>query len=293
MSESELDTLQATKYLSGVALTLLMYDHVIHIEDEVALVWCQPPTLLSVFVMAEMYVREIGLAYMVAVVSGTTDQTHYSCVVSTWFVIVYSLLSTGSVHSLLLYRVFRLWDNRTIVQYVIIAGFVLSFAGTIACAISAADALAREVQVSPIIRTCIFPYKSWFATASWAVVILYDLFVLVVVVVNAFGKPRRSDMDIVRDLYTDGFLIFLVRLSGTPRIEVVAERCRRGRRRTIDAAYLLVVGRCAEYTALLQSQGTRGPSQALDAVCAASGRHSCTATIWGSHLRRNRDGCTL
>ncbi|TFY53268.1 hypothetical protein EVJ58_g9542 [Rhodofomes roseus] len=78
MSESQLDTLQATKYLSGVALTLLLYDHIIHIEDEVALVWHQPPTLLSVFVMAEMYVREIGLAYMAAVVSGTTDQTRYS-----------------------------------------------------------------------------------------------------------------------------------------------------------------------------------------------------------------------
>ncbi|KAH9834905.1 uncharacterized protein C8Q71DRAFT_131305 [Rhodofomes roseus] len=54
-----------------------------------------------------------------------------------------------------------------------------------------------------------------------------------------------------------------------------------GRRRTVDTSHLVVTGRCAEHAALLQSQGPRGASQALDAVCARR-RHSYTATIRGS-----------
>ncbi|KAH9841035.1 uncharacterized protein C8Q71DRAFT_890458 [Rhodofomes roseus] len=154
MSEGSVDTLLATKYLSGVALTLLLYDHVIHFDREIEFIWLEPASLLSVFVMCELWVREIGLIY-------------------------------------------------------IMTGFVLSFGGTIACAIRAAAALASSVEAVPVLDICEFPVKSWFETASWSVVIVYDLFVLIMVVVNALGKPRRSDVDIIKSLYTDGFLIFL------------------------------------------------------------------------------------
>lgn len=55
-----------TIHSSGAALTLLLYDHLIHLDDEVKLVWRQPPTILSAVVMSELYVREAGLAYMTA-----------------------------------------------------------------------------------------------------------------------------------------------------------------------------------------------------------------------------------
>ncbi|TFY55056.1 hypothetical protein EVJ58_g8492 [Rhodofomes roseus] len=67
MSEGSVDTLLATKYLSGVALTLLLYDHVIHFDREIEFIWLEPASLLSVFVMCELWVREIGLIYIMTV----------------------------------------------------------------------------------------------------------------------------------------------------------------------------------------------------------------------------------
>lgn len=41
--------------------------------------------------------------------------------------------------------------------------------------------------------------------------IVYDFGVLVLIIFNTLGKPRRRDIDIIKTLYMDGFLIFLAR----------------------------------------------------------------------------------
>ncbi|TFY55683.1 hypothetical protein EVJ58_g8096 [Rhodofomes roseus] len=70
VSMSDFLSLEATRYLSGTAITLALYDHFLNLPKEIQYVWHQPPLFLAVCVLFDVYLREAGLLYFAVVMSG-------------------------------------------------------------------------------------------------------------------------------------------------------------------------------------------------------------------------------
>ncbi|KAH9934404.1 uncharacterized protein B0H18DRAFT_558551 [Fomitopsis serialis] len=116
------------------------------------------------------------------------------CASFTVFAVVYGLFSNASVHSYILFRLYRIWDDRKFVKYVL-----------------GLTAEVQYVQFHAINQaaTCVFPKKSWYLVGSWAGMVAFDLIALAMVTLSSLMTPRRPNTAIVGVLYKQGFLTFL------------------------------------------------------------------------------------
>ncbi|KAH9840914.1 uncharacterized protein C8Q71DRAFT_854765 [Rhodofomes roseus] len=239
VSASDLQALEVSKYLAGVGVTLVLYDHLLNLPREIQYVWQEPPLFLAICVLADVYLREAGLIYFAVVLSGIAPMDRNialtslmgalgdRCASFTIFAVVYGLFSNASVHSYILFRLYRIWDDRKFVKYVLGVAFFICMAGTIVSDGYVLKQLTAEVQyvhfdsVYPA-ATCVFPKKSWYLIGSWAGMVAFDLFALSMVLLSSLMTPRRPNTAIVGVLYKQGFYTFLVRISTTTAVKVAA-----------------------------------------------------------------------
>ncbi|TFY67382.1 hypothetical protein EVJ58_g1652 [Rhodofomes roseus] len=235
VSASDLQALEVSKYLAGVGVTLVLYDHLLNLPREIQYVWQEPPLFLAICVLADVYLREAGLIYFAVVLSGIAPMDRNvkvghdfikialtslmgalgdRCASFTIFAVVYGLFSNASVHSYILFRLYRIWDDRKFVKYVLGVAFFICMAGTIVSDGYVLKQLTAEVQyvhfdsVYPA-ATCVFPKKSWYLIGSWAGMVAFDLFALSMVLLSSLMTPRRPNTAIVGVLYKQGFYTFL------------------------------------------------------------------------------------
>ncbi|KAH9840989.1 uncharacterized protein C8Q71DRAFT_742696 [Rhodofomes roseus] len=215
VSMSDFRSLEATRYLSGTAITLALYDHFLNLPKEIQYVWHQPPLFLAVCVLFDVYLREAGLLYFAVVMSGFAPLDKQSCISFTIFAVVYGFVSNASVHSYILFRLYRLWDNRRFVSYVLGGAFVICMIATIISDVFLLRQILSEVQyaelhgIQAFIETCMFTKKSWYFVGSWAPMVAFDLIALALVAWSTLMTPRRQETAIVGILYKQGFYTFL------------------------------------------------------------------------------------
>ncbi|KZT66445.1 hypothetical protein DAEQUDRAFT_455142 [Daedalea quercina L-15889] len=134
-------------------------------------------------------------------------QTCYSMII---VIMLYGFLSAAAVHSIILYRIVLLWDNRKIVSQALISGFFLCLGGTVVLSVFDRKALANSLQYLENPGVCAFGGKSLFTIAVWCPMVFYNLCVLLLLFVGILGNPRRQDSQIALLLYRDGFIMYLV-----------------------------------------------------------------------------------
>ncbi|KAH9914222.1 uncharacterized protein B0H18DRAFT_887415, partial [Fomitopsis serialis] len=77
---------------TGAGVTLVLYDHLLNLPREIQYVWQEPPLFLAICVLADVYLREAGLMYIAV--------------------------------AYILFRLYRIWDDRKFVKYVLGVAFV-------------------------------------------------------------------------------------------------------------------------------------------------------------------------
>ncbi|KAH9914754.1 uncharacterized protein B0H18DRAFT_959663 [Fomitopsis serialis] len=193
----------------SAGVTLVLYDHLLNLPREIQYVWQEPPLFLAICVLADVYLREAGLMYIAVEVRPKDVHVALDPPTDTG-----GHDSNASVHSYILFRLYRIWDDRKFVKYVLGVAFVICMAGTIVSDGYVLKQLTAEVQYVQFhainqAATCVFPKKSWYLVGSWAGMVAFDLIALAMVTLSSLMTPRRPNTAIVGVLYKQGFLTFL------------------------------------------------------------------------------------
>ncbi|EPS94261.1 hypothetical protein FOMPIDRAFT_1108436, partial [Fomitopsis schrenkii] len=207
----------------GASSALMLYEHSLNLDEEISLFWKGKRwSLLPTTVLVDIYVREIGMLFMAL----TNNHGIHSCSSFVNFVMFYGVLTTASIHSTILYRVYTLWDKQRLVAYTLILGFFICFGGTVilavltgihlsgmffqySCCPSLTSLLGGLVYIEEA-NTCSFQQRTLFSIGVWAPMVLFDFCVLIILFLRSLGNPRRQDSQLAALLYRDGFIMFLV-----------------------------------------------------------------------------------
>ncbi|KAH9934289.1 uncharacterized protein B0H18DRAFT_980624 [Fomitopsis serialis] len=209
-----------------------MYDHGLNLGEELDLIWLGRWSVLSAFVLFDLYVREVGMIFIATVSGGFVHMSRHvskpnspigaalmrlhrrrhRCTVFSMFAISYGIWCTISAHTVVFFRVYRLWDDRKKVSCALIAGFIACFGATVVFTVLAGVQVLAGMRYVASANICSYEDKSWYTTGIWAPMVLYDLYVLILVFVNVLSRPRRQNSQLATMLYRDGFIMFLVPL---------------------------------------------------------------------------------
>ncbi|KAI0733910.1 hypothetical protein C8Q72DRAFT_501193 [Fomitopsis betulina] len=211
-TQSDLVTIEivlATRYLSAVALALSLYDHAITFPTEVQLFWSQPWSASHALVVFSTYFVQ-ACCLVIAYTFGDSRSTLSYKVNVIIFIGTFATMGGGCQEVALLLRVYALWDNRKKVKHALLFGFAVCYGFSLASAIVTMAQLAGGIRCNVDLRTCVLPEKAKYIAGVWGGMAAYDLYVLILAVLNAFNRPRRRDTEILDRLRRDGILTFLL-----------------------------------------------------------------------------------
>ncbi|KAF7300454.1 hypothetical protein HMN09_00929200 [Mycena chlorophos] len=86
--------------------------------------------------------------------------------------------------------------------------FGIAISISMAFAILAAHQVQPFLQFNPIIHMCSFSEKPWALPFMLGALTIFDLFIIVVTIVNGFHRPHQKQADVMTALQRDGALMF-------------------------------------------------------------------------------------
>jgi len=110
-------------------------------------------------------------------------------------------------------RVYALWAHSKRVLMIVCPVFVLVYVSTFISTAFAIVRLIPHIQYSPLLETCILDVTPRLFIASYAIPILFDIFLFALTCWNAFDRPRHMQTAIVKQLYLDGVVYFIALLT--------------------------------------------------------------------------------
>jgi hypothetical protein len=214
MDLSVLDTVLAGQYLTGAGLVLLLWDHLITLDEEVAVIWNSKRKGGLVYKLAFVFNRygsEGILLFVVYITCGL--QSNITTELCQGFIIFVGMIGTFAVtisQFIFLLRVYALWDQRKGIAYSLIIGFVIALSVSQACAVMTVLEIKKTIAyVSAPLKTCGVTVKPLWVIGLWAALCVYDLFIVVLTVFNAMDRPHRNYSELSEALHRDGARYFL------------------------------------------------------------------------------------
>ncbi|KAF8258822.1 hypothetical protein EI94DRAFT_1669407 [Lactarius quietus] len=207
----EHSVINAERYLSAVALSVLLYDLLLTFGDEVQYIWRRPVTNIKVLYLILRYGVAIAQAIYFQAISGLTSHvTHSVCVGSLIVLAVVGSMTLILANYIMLIRVYTLWDHRKWMLRTLYIGYSISVCSTIAFVATSIVQLAPHVIHDPyIFHMCLITERTPYWIGIWLSQALFDVFLFVLTLYNAASRPRRANVKIITDLRRDGCVFYL------------------------------------------------------------------------------------
>ncbi|KAJ7837727.1 hypothetical protein B0H13DRAFT_2105247 [Mycena leptocephala] len=207
----------ATRYVSAVGLTVLLFDHTLTFGEEINLIWLNPAAGLgyrTIFIFNRYVTEAISIyaAYMISGGSvGLTDQVvSTSCRIFLW---VLALTTT----------VFTTLSNLRD-KWLLMCTFGAALALSMVFSVFSAQEVQPFVAYIPFIHMCVITEKPWALPVVLGVWVVFDFFLIILALYNAFERPRRTQADVMVTLQHDGAkIVSLVLRLGNLIVAIVAE----------------------------------------------------------------------
>ncbi|TFY71507.1 hypothetical protein EVG20_g1504 [Dentipellis fragilis] len=209
------------KYLSGVAVTILLWDTLLTMNHEIRLVWCRPFTRVK-FVYVLLRYPVIGCqlfqgfgwlivsGFIALLTLGLADREFQFTHLTKKALLTYECF----VSVILIMQVYTLWDHRPRVLQALFGAFAITFASLIAFGVaSLIKMLGAIVYDSEIFHMCLIKAKPATWVGLWASQVAFDICVFVLTFLNAASRPRIVGAKIITDLLRDGGLFFVALFS--------------------------------------------------------------------------------
>ncbi|KAJ7816771.1 hypothetical protein B0H14DRAFT_2844117 [Mycena olivaceomarginata] len=214
LSESEVvNTLLFLRYLTAFGLASIVYDHCLTLGMEPKFIWMNPKTGLAskAGFALNRYLTEGIIAYMVYIFSGTytalNDET--SCGRFLW-IFGFSAIIFGAVtHSIIVLRIYALWDQRTNVAKALMATFLVCIVATIVTGVFCELRLQSLFKFSEFFTTCLLSSMPRLVSATFTVQSFFDVLILVIALYNALERPHRTNDEVITSLANNGFKFLL------------------------------------------------------------------------------------
>ncbi|EKM54155.1 uncharacterized protein PHACADRAFT_196585 [Phanerochaete carnosa HHB-10118-sp] len=201
----------ATRYMTAVGLTVLLYDHVLTFCDEVRLVWRAPSSFPKYAFLFNRYLVPVCLLLVSYEMCGFVGEafTDEGCRRLLFACSMLSLASVAVGNILVLMRVVILWDRRRAVMELMVAGFIVCFSAQSALMVISLVKFWPGLQWNSVAGMCITTTKTPFFSGVWAAPMFFEVLVLVSTVLNALDRPSQAALPITRSLHRDGITYFL------------------------------------------------------------------------------------
>lgn len=201
----------ATRYVNGVGLVIVLYDHMITFHDEVRLVWQARSSFAKWLFLCNRYLVPTTLIWVAIFMNNFTDNvlgSDNNC--RRFFAIssVFGVLSVAIANVLVLLRVVNLWERSRRVACILFIGFLMSFCTTIALITTSLTKLLPSLFYKPQVHMCVVTVPIAEFKAVWASPMLFEVIVLLAVCLNAFDRPHIQNCEVKRGLIRDGIGFF-------------------------------------------------------------------------------------
>ncbi|KAJ7274118.1 hypothetical protein C8J57DRAFT_1314694 [Mycena rebaudengoi] len=205
-------------FATVVGFAAMVYDHILTAETEMRVVWANrnAGVLHKLAFGISRYMPEVVIGYTVYVFSGTArDLNDVSCRAFIWLFGATAVLFAAISHSVLVLRIYNLWDQRKSVARILMALFILGILATIVIGIFC------QLQLKPIFlqtfAICTVKVKPKILSVLFIVQSLFDVVIVFIAVWNALERPHRNTGDMISSLQKDGLvllcILFAVRTS--------------------------------------------------------------------------------
>ncbi|KAK7059983.1 hypothetical protein R3P38DRAFT_2838845 [Favolaschia claudopus] len=209
----------ATRYISAICVSALFYDHLLTLEREILLVWLN--SLAGMWnrfgFIVNRYLTEAVAIYVGYLYSGVGQgiTNEISCQASVWIFTICNSLFIAVSYFLIMWRVYTLWDRRPFIKWILLGVFFVSMIIAVVFGILCAIQMQASVSSNPVIRMCTLTQKPWGLKYTLAALTGFDLFIIVMSIINALDKPHKRQADVMTSLQHDGARMFVRRLMAS------------------------------------------------------------------------------
>ncbi|KAI5120292.1 hypothetical protein M0805_005798 [Coniferiporia weirii] len=202
----------ATRYLNGAGLVILLYDHFLTFYQEVQYIWQAKSSLMKKAFLLNRYLVPSVLIMIASFMNhfGNSNIEDSTCSGFFIFSTLVGMVSMSVGNLFVLLRVVTLWGRNQRKALILMVGFLISFCVTLSFAIVIAVKMLSKMVYVAAVHMCVTPNKIGALTGMWASILLFELLVLILVGWNAFDRPRSRDTNITRVLAKDGVWVFVI-----------------------------------------------------------------------------------
>jgi len=189
---------------------VLLYDHVLSIEDEVQYIWKARWSAPKLAFLISRYVVPFALlifVYHITGISGVLSNEYCRH----WFIsaVLLCLVATAPLHFLTMLWLWVLWDrNRTLVMGTLVF-LVLTELGIIATSVYAIVLVTPSIAFNSHHLLCSLTHRGVFPVL-FIPSLVFETIAFVAVCANSLRRQRVRRTDIVAHLHRDGILFILV-----------------------------------------------------------------------------------
>ncbi|CAL1711026.1 unnamed protein product [Somion occarium] len=199
----------AVQAMTLAGFTILLYDHILTLSQEVDTIWRSPSLgLVSIIFLLNRYIVPLMLIVDIYEFFGVADDSEMFCKVWTCLQSFLTVASFMSIHVIVALRIYALYNGRRWI------GRLLWTSGTIYLLSSASIITIAQVQLipdlKPIHHACVgaIPSYLW---AAWLPSVIFESLFFGLTLYAMFDSDRRHSLNTLSlILYRDGMLYFIV-----------------------------------------------------------------------------------
>ncbi|KAJ3983781.1 hypothetical protein F5890DRAFT_1520879 [Lentinula detonsa] len=203
-SIADVESLYRLRYLSGVALIVMVYDHLLTLDDEFSTIWANTNReyLQKLMFVVNRYYTEAMVIY---VVYGSC-----SCRRFIWVFALTSTIFTATTHFFITLRLYHSWDKRKRMAIILLIAFTAFISAAAVLAVISAVQVQSVIYFVSLLRACVIPDIPKTLPYMMGTLFGFDLFIILLALFNAFERPHKTHADVLDALHRDGARLFLV-----------------------------------------------------------------------------------
>ncbi|KAK0243411.1 hypothetical protein EDD85DRAFT_814950 [Armillaria nabsnona] len=209
------------KYTPLAAAVLVLWDHCLTFDEETADMWrCfEGHVVTKIVYIMNRYFTEVVLLYTAYVMGGATgnedtDKYVCSCAKMFWLFIMSAMVLASISQSFTMMSAYRLWDHKPTVRKVLPVVFVISVAGAFVLSVMSVLILLRTQIEVPYkyykVIVCAVTGVPKTIPSTIAILLVFNLLVILVSVYNTLENPRRSEREVLNPLRGHSTRVYLV-----------------------------------------------------------------------------------
>ncbi|EPQ53184.1 hypothetical protein GLOTRDRAFT_131464 [Gloeophyllum trabeum ATCC 11539] len=194
--------------------TILVYDYLCTLDDEVEYVWKSRQTLGTVLFFLNRYTPFIDTFVSLNLLTArhSREECERNFKVVLWLITLGTLIS----ESILCLRTYALWERRRSIGMTLAIVYGLIFSAGVGVVSLEADSLVYEDPPEPGVAGCFLRHASAIVFIDYVLVLVAETIMAILTVIKAVQHLRHTRSPMVVTLYRDGILFYFMLLGKSP-----------------------------------------------------------------------------